>query len=168
MEDKKHLQKTLTPIILEKGMPGYETVQDIEEKLNDPEVFNIAITGPYGSGKSTVLKSLKAQFPDSHKYLTISLASLTGNKDDEEKDLDEKEQQKIEYSLLQQLIYKEKPETLPKSRFRRIRCARGQVPLTHERNVTKNKCINGTWINSLHNNGTPIWRRSGRKTRNQR
>ena len=120
MEDKKHLQKTLTPIILEKGMPGYETVQDIEEKLNDPEVFNIAITGPYGSGKSTVLKSLKAQFPDSHKYLTISLASLTGNKDDEEKDLDEKEQQKIEYSLLQQLIYKEKPETLPKSRFRRI------------------------------------------------
>ncbi len=120
MIDKKHIQKTLTPIILEEGMPGYETVQDIEEKLNDPEVFNIAITGPYGSGKSTVLKSLKARFPNNHKYLTISLASLTGNRDDEEKDLDDKEQQKIEYSLLQQLIYREKPETLPNSRFRRI------------------------------------------------
>lgn len=120
MIDKKHIQKTLTPIILEEGMPGYETVQDIEEKLNDPEVFNIAITGPYGSGKSTVLKSLKACFPNNHNYLTISLASLTGNNDDEEKDLSEKEQQKIEYSLLQQLIYKEKPETLPNSRFRRI------------------------------------------------
>ena len=120
-EDIKHIQKTLTPIILEEGMPGFETVQDIEDKLNDPDVFNIAITGPYGSGKSTVLKSLKARFADNHKYLTISLASLTGKGEDEqEKDLDEKEQQKVEYSLLQQLIYKEKPETLPNSRFRRI------------------------------------------------
>lgn len=119
MEENKHIQKTLTPIILEKGMIGYETVRDIEEKLNDPEVFNIAITGPYGSGKSTVLKSLMAQFPDKHKYLTISLASLTGNNENDGA-LDDREQQKIEYSLLQQLIYKEKPETLPDSRFRRI------------------------------------------------
>ena len=125
MAENKHIQKTLVPILLEKGMPGFEAVQDIEEKLNDPEVFNIAITGPYGSGKSTVLKSLKAQFPDSHNYLTISLASLTG---DIENDVDNEnnkaltpdEQQKVEYSLLQQLIYKEKPETLPNSRFRRI------------------------------------------------
>lgn len=106
-------------------MPGYETVQDIEEKLNDPEVFNIAITGPYGSGKSTVLKSLKAQFPDSHNYLTISLASLTGNNNNDVDNVNGKvltpdEQQRVEYSLLQQLIYKEKPETLPNSRFRRI------------------------------------------------
>lgn len=119
----KHIQKTLTPIILTEGMTGYETVRDIEEKLNDPEVFNIAITGPYGSGKSTVLKSLKTLYPDNHKYLTISLASLTGDNEEdlkEGKKLDSEEQQKVEYSLLQQLIYKEKPETLPNSRFRRI------------------------------------------------
>lgn len=119
MAEKKHIQRTLTPIILEAGMPGYETVQDIEAKLNDSEVFNIAITGPYGSGKSTVLKSLMALYPNNHKYLTISLASLTGN-NDEEDDIAPEEQQKVEYSLLQQLIYKEKPETLPNSRFRRI------------------------------------------------
>ena len=75
MVDKKHIQKTLTPIILEEGMPGYETVQDIEEKLNDPEVFNIAITGPYGSGKSTVLKSLKVRSPNR----TIPIWSLNIN-----------------------------------------------------------------------------------------
>ena len=119
MSDKKHIQKTLTPIILEEGMPGFEIVRDIEEKLNDPEAFNIAITGPYGSGKSTVLKSLKAHYPDGHKYLTISLASLTG--ENEDPNLDEKELQKIEYSILQQLIYKEKPETLPNSRFIRLK-----------------------------------------------
>lgn len=117
MPEIKHIQKTLTPIILQEGMVGYETVQDIEEKLNDPEVFNIAITGPYGSGKSTVLKSLKAKYADEHNFLTISLASLTGDND---KNLTPEEQQKVEYSLLQQLIYKEKPETLPNSRFRRI------------------------------------------------
>ena len=125
MAEIKHIQKTLTPIILEEGMPGYETVQDIEAKLNDPEVFNIAITGPYGSGKSTVLKSLKAQFPDSHNYLTISLASLTGDNNNDVDNVNGKvlspdEQQRVEYSLVQQLIYKEKPETLPNSRFRRI------------------------------------------------
>lgn len=119
MEKIKHIQKTLTPIILEKGMSGYDTVQDIEEKLNDPEVFNIAITGPYGSGKSSVLKSLKTLFPNNHTYLTISLASLTGDRKNGDK-LNNEEQQKVEYSILQQLIYKEKLETLPNSRFRRI------------------------------------------------
>lgn len=119
MAEIKHIQKTLTPITLQEGMVGYETVQDIEDKLNDPEVFNIAITGPYGSGKSTVLKSLKTRYADKHHFLTISLASLTGD-NDEDKDLNPEEQQKVEYSLLQQLIYKERPETLPNSRFRRI------------------------------------------------
>ena len=119
MNEIKHIQKTLTPIILEKGMSGYDIVQDIEEKLNDPEVFNIAITGPYGSGKSTVLKSLKTIYPNNHTYLTISLASLTGERENG-KELKGEEQQKVEYSILQQLIYKEKPETLPNSRFRRI------------------------------------------------
>ena len=124
MSGHKHIQKTLTPIILKEGMAGYDTVKDIEEKLNDPEVFNIAITGPYGSGKSTVLKSLKEQYGKNHHFLTISLASLTGKTDDSDngngQPLKPEEQAKIEYSLLQQLIYKEKAETLPNSRFRRI------------------------------------------------
>lgn len=122
MPEIKHIQKTLTPIILQEGMVGYETVQDIEEKLNDPEVFNIAITGPYGSSKSTVLKCLKAKYAEKHNFLTISLASLTGDNETGKAggDLTPEEQQKVEYSLLQQLIYKEKPETLLNSRFRRI------------------------------------------------
>lgn len=119
MSEIKHIQKTLTPIVLQEGMPGYSAVLDIEEKLNDKEVFNIAVTGPYGSGKSTVLKSLKTKFSDKHKFLTISLASLTGEK--KTGPLDDEEQQKVEFSILQQLIYKEKPGTLPNSRFRRIR-----------------------------------------------
>ena len=99
MTELKHIQKTLTPIILQEGMVGFETVQDIEDKLNDPEVFNVAITGPYGSGKSTVLKSLKTRYADKHRFLTISLASLTGD-NDEDKDLNPEGQQKVELDNL--------------------------------------------------------------------
>ena len=105
MEKEKyiHIQNTLTPIILEEGMPGYQTVLDIEDKLNDPDVYNIAITGPYGSGKSTVLKSLRSHFAEKYKFLVISLASLTGEREGE---LKESELQKVEFSILQQLFYK--------------------------------------------------------------
>lgn len=119
MSEIKHIQKALTPVVLKEDMPGYSAVLDIEEKLKDKDVFNIAVTGPYGSGKSTVLKSLKTKFSDKHKFLTISLASLTREKGNGP--LNEEDQRKVEFSILQQLIYKEKPGTLPNSRFRRIR-----------------------------------------------
>ena len=125
MSENKCKQKNLTPIILEEDMPGYKTYENIKEILKDPDVYNIAITGPYGSGKSSVLKTLKEKCPN-YNYLTISLALLNGKSNDEDKEetiekFSPEEQQKVEFSILQQLIYKEKPETLPDSRFRRIR-----------------------------------------------
>lgn len=125
MSENKCEQKNLTPIILEENMPGYKTYENIKEKLEDPDVYNIAITGSYGSGKSSVLKTLKEKCPD-YNYLTISLALLNGKSNDEDKEetiekFSPEDQQKVEFSILQQLIYKEKPETLPDSRFRRIR-----------------------------------------------
>ena len=121
-KEHKHIQKTLTPILLKEGMPGFQTVLDIESKLDNPEVFNIAITGPYGSGKSTVLKTLQARDSSKkHKYLTVSLASLTGTDwESPDKTMTPEEQRRIEYSILQQLIYRETPQTLPNSRFRRL------------------------------------------------
>lgn len=116
----EHIQKALTPIVLKEGEPGYDTMLDIEKMLDDPVVFNIAVTGPYGSGKSTILRTLE-KHDSHHNYLTISLASLTGTDwENPKKELSKKEQQRIEYSILQQLIYREKPQTLPNSRFRRL------------------------------------------------
>ena len=37
MADNKHIQKTLVPIILEKGMPGYEAVQGTILTLSEIE-----------------------------------------------------------------------------------------------------------------------------------
>lgn len=124
-------QESLQPQQIKPEDKAYQSVRDIEERLQKGDATNIALTGPFGSGKSSILLTLKEDFPN-HNYLNISLATLkpsdaivqgkTIEKGDNNKDelsklnLD----RLIEYSILQQLIYKEKQDTLPNSRFKRI------------------------------------------------
>lgn len=120
----KDKQKSLTPTIIDKEEPQYRSVVEIGSKLDsDKDVRNIAITGPYGSGKSSVLYTLKKKYPN-HKYLQISLATLESydiQKDERNKKAEiEQLNRIIEYSILQQLIYREKYETVPNSRIKRI------------------------------------------------
>lgn len=134
------------PATIDENEPQYFPVKEIGEKLRtDQKIRNIALTGPYGSGKSSVLRTLQTQYPE-FKYLQISLATLEAydsvkyqeeqsNKkqvqqaDSVNSDADkaqskrkdvEKQNRLIEYSILQQLIYREKYETLPNSRLKRI------------------------------------------------
>lgn len=138
----KSNQYNLAPVYIErkdkddKPNPKYGPVEDIANKLGDENVRNIALTGPYGSGKSSVLRTLMRDYPKA-KYLSISLATLQD--DTLYKDFideDNEEQQKrgkgkfsekkdeinhlIEYSILQQIIYKEKASKLRQSRLKRI------------------------------------------------
>ena len=106
-------QKILTPIILTSDMDSYKAVIRLRENLDAVGVHNIGVTGPYGSGKSSVIKTLIAEDKGQHHFLELSLATL----DDKEAEKDEK---KIEANLLKQMIYREKHETLPNSRFRRV------------------------------------------------
>ena len=139
----KITQESLQPKRIEKGEKAYKSVLDIEERLQKGDATNIALTGPYGSGKSSILITLKEDFPE-HHYLNISLATLkptdfkiqekeaqNDSEDDNEGDEPKKPKAKekltklnidrlIEYSILQQLIYKEKQASLPNSRFKRI------------------------------------------------
>lgn len=114
-------QAPLTPTVLDPNDKCYKSVYNLARKLQAEDVLNIALTGPYGSGKSTVFRTLRRDFLE-YKYLTISLATLEselGKKQDDEVDIDTMNN-RIEYSILQQLIYKEKQETLYNSRFKRI------------------------------------------------
>lgn len=124
---------TLLPIKLTKDDPSYTTVKDLEEALrcaDSKNIRNIALTGPFGSGKSSVLMTLMEDFKDNSRvYLPISLATLQTNEEEDrvysncEKDKNQRIEnlnRKIEYSILQQLIYREKTKTVPNSRFRRI------------------------------------------------
>lgn len=128
----KITQESLQPKRISPEEKAYQSVRDIEERLQKGDATNIALTGPYGSGKSSILITLKEDYPG-HHYLNISLATLkpsvTIAKEREEIRSDEKSEEElsklnldrlIEYSILQQLIYKEKQEVLPNSRFKRI------------------------------------------------
>lgn len=139
-------QSTLMPATIDENEPQYLPVKEIGEKLRtDRQIRNIALTGPYGSRKSSVLCTLQTKYPE-FNYLQISLATLeaydsakeqeeqpnkeqvqqgnsvnsdTDKAQDKKRDV-EKQNRLIEYSILQQLIYREKYERLPNSRLKRI------------------------------------------------
>lgn len=68
-------QESLQPQRIKKEDKAYQSVLDIEERLQKRDATNIALTGPYSSGKSSILITLKEDFPE-HHYLNISLATL--------------------------------------------------------------------------------------------
>lgn len=122
----------------------------ISHGLIQPDIKNIALTGSYGSGKSSILKSFQLKNPQ-FKYLNISLANFqqflqpstqtqtlaeadgshksdikdkpsadTKNKENAPK-TDSSDNESIEYSILQQIFYHVKHKHIPFSRFKRIK-----------------------------------------------
>ncbi|EOR09990.1 YobI family P-loop NTPase [Acinetobacter tandoii] len=87
--------------------------------LSQNKTNNIAITGPYGSGKSSVLQTFQKKNPQ-WKYLNISLATFKDDLEVENANSKEIEIEAIEKSILQQLFYSVDQKTLPRSRLKRI------------------------------------------------
>ena len=83
---------------------------------NSPDVTNIALTGPYGSGKSSIIRSFLKSYP--RPVLQISLAAFLPEAGDERRKVPTQE---IERSILQQLLYGADADKLPLSRFKRIK-----------------------------------------------
>lgn len=94
---------------------GY--TQALNEALKDKKVKNIAISGSYGSGKSSFIKTFEKN-NHQYKFLDISLATF---KHKNIKDGDEKtDLSLIEKSILEQIFYKVKNKTIPQSRLKKI------------------------------------------------
>ena len=81
------------------------------EALEKKEVKNIAITGDYGAGKSSFLKTFEYKHPE-YNFLDISLATF----DEKNEDIS-----LIEKSILEQIFYKEPYNKIPQSRFKKIK-----------------------------------------------
>lgn len=113
----------------------------LDYALNQENVHNIALTGCYGSGKSSILDSyIKSKkhcwlvnvllkfisriwfFESFRWFLKISLATFAIESETEKRKdvLPETTAQKIEKSILQQIFYRKSGKKFPYSHFRRI------------------------------------------------
>lgn len=93
--------------------------------LQNRDIKNIAVTGPYGSGKSSIIRSFQKKQPK-FNYLNISLASFKKESSENPTEKGDEiitltESRLIEISILQQIFYKVKSKEIPDSRFKRIR-----------------------------------------------
>lgn len=100
-----------------------EYIIRLKNAIAQPNVFNIALTGSYGAGKSSILKTFKAYYPEYH-YVNVSLASFVevnmSESDSTPKSKEDSFEEQLEYSILQQLFYHVKATNIPESRFGRI------------------------------------------------
>ena len=98
----------------------------LDYALSEKKIHNVALTGNYGSGKSSVLASYIKQQKDKHRFLNVSLATFAVEKKDEKTLSSQKKLPKttihaIEKSILQQIFYTKSGECFPFSRFNRVK-----------------------------------------------
>ncbi|SDR12593.1 YobI family P-loop NTPase [Virgibacillus salinus] len=91
--------------------------------LRNKKVKNIALTGPYGSGKSSLLNTFQEQHGTEYHFLNISLATFHADETEVEN--------KLEKSILQQMIYRVQDRIIPFSRFKRIKHVRTRSVILH-------------------------------------
>mgnify|MGYP002612598392 FL=1 len=104
---------------------GEEYFKALYWALHNDRIKNIALTGPYGSGKSSIIESYIRQNPGL-KYIRISLATFVEYVENQGADtkIDGKlitfTDNKIEEGILKQLFYKVDSKKIPLSRYRKI------------------------------------------------
>ncbi|MUG46309.1 hypothetical protein [Paenibacillus woosongensis] len=124
MESSKYIFKKLTPIN-DADLKIYEDALNFVFQEND--LKNVAITGPYSAGKSSVLETYKARQPDK-RFLNISLAHFdSGSHElDSQEDRDNNGTVKgiqnhdavLEGKILNQLIHQINPNDIPQTHFK--------------------------------------------------
>lgn len=114
----------LAPRLLEKkDHSAYHCVEELRLALNHPDCLNIALTGGYGSGKSSVIKTFLQEDGKKYNCLKISLSNFIDYKGLEKKNHSEREndyENQIESKIFQHIIYKANYNNTSKSKFHRI------------------------------------------------
>lgn len=126
-----------------------EYLRALEWALNDKNITNIALSGPYGAGKSSIIETFLRIHP-SIKYINISLAMFRKNDQDtmEFKSTEdtakpesnqnmtgekagENFEKQLEEGILKQLFYKVHYSKIPQSRYRKLHKVSLGISLMH-------------------------------------
>lgn len=114
---------------------GDEYIEALNWAFKNKKVKNIALTGPYGAGKSSIIETfLRKDEEDTSglkgvthnnsirsSALKISMATfLKGDSDDSYDEKIELDADEIEKGILKQLFYKVEPNRIPQSRYRKL------------------------------------------------
>ena len=137
LQQKPEPLNLLAPRMVDKS----EYVSILKSAIDDEDVRNVALSGTYGSGKSSIIKTFEKNYPK-YKCLNLSLAAFAeefqslqndsnsdsksqGNKANGEEqsfvDPNVVKMEQLEFSLVQQFFYHVKASGIPDSRFGRIR-----------------------------------------------
>lgn len=121
----EHAKEAHPTVVLRSLAPAYlpdhhaAYVRHLENAVCEPRNRNIALTGRYGSGKSSVLDEFERQ----HAKDTVRISINTLGPDENDEDLTNR----IQKELVKQLVYRAEPGVLRRSRFAR------HLPLTRGR-----------------------------------
>ena len=118
---------------------GQEYINALQWALENPKIKNIALAGPYGSGKSSIIDTYierqrqkckekdkkchckKRKTLDEDRYYKISMATFTNaqNSQNPNSKIEIKEDE-VEKGILKQLFYKVEHKKIPQSRYRKL------------------------------------------------
>lgn len=111
---KQGLRNAMSPRFLKKSDTGYESVRELDFAIGRKDCYNIALTGIYGSGKSSIIKTVLRK----HRWKKVLRLSLSRYISKEEnKNFNEQE---VERTIFQHVLYKSNPKYTPQSKYRRI------------------------------------------------
>lgn len=119
-----HGYEDLTPT--DDGDKDGKYSEALEWALKNKNIKNIALTGTYGSGKSSIIRTFEKKHRE-YNYLNISLASFIDNTVSKQDNTKPNIDQLIELSILQQIFYHVKRKKIPDSRFKRIKSISGKA-----------------------------------------
>lgn len=133
---------SLSPVIDSEKHKSYcDALEWALTNRKEKDIKNVALTGTYGSGKSSILKTFQETKKNGKfEFLNISLATFKEeeNNDDDKyahlrsevlnsDKLSKNDQLRlIELSILQQIFYHEEPDKMPDSRFKKIKSLKPQ------------------------------------------
>lgn len=109
---KKDYREILAPRTLKEGDESFHSVIELEYAVAKPECLNIALTGNYGSGKSSVINTFLSRL-GKKKVLKVSLSTfMQGGKGENENE--------VESKIFQFILYTSNAKKTPQTGFRRI------------------------------------------------